>query len=245
MALSAPKPLIGLTTYRQQGQTGVWNTEMAMIPAFYIEGITRSGGVAVMIPPQVINSTEANEIVASLDGIMFCGGRDIEPARYGQSSHELAEEPDKLRDDLEDKLLSAAIEANLPFLGICRGAQMLNVNRGGTLIQHLPDIIGDNRYQKGNAEFNPADVDVVPGTILESLVGDEVSNAALYHHQAIDQLGKDLKVTAKSSDGIVEAVELDNHPFGVAVQWHPEQTLEDLRIFEGLIQAARKYRGSK
>jgi putative glutamine amidotransferase len=122
---------------------------------------------------------------------------------------------------------------------------MLNINRGGTLIQHLPDVIGDNRYQKGNAEFTPAEVSVEGDSKLGELVGAKVSNAALYHHQAIDQVGKGLKVTAKSEDGIVEAVELVDHPFGVAVQWHPEQTLGDLRIFEGLVEAARKYRGSK
>jgi len=245
VALSAPKPRIGLTTYRQQGQTGVWNTEMAMIPTFYIEGITRAGGVAVMLPPQKISSDEAKDIVSSLDGLMLCGGRDIESSRYGQQPHEKAEEPDSLRDDLEDKLLSAAIEAELPFLGICRGAQMLNVNRGGTIIQHLPDVVGHERYQVGNAIFTPADVQVEADSILGGLVGASVANAALYHHQAIDQLGQGLKVTAKTAEGIIEAVELSNYPFGVAVQWHPEQTLEDLRIFEGLIEAARKYRGSK
>ena len=198
-----------------------------------------------MLPPQQLTSAEAKDIVSSLDGLMLCGGRDIDPSRYGQSPHREAEEPDKLRDSLEEQLLSAAIDADVPFLGICRGAQMLNINRGGTLIQHLPDVVGDNRYQKGNAEFTPADVEVEKGSILGSLVGEKVSNAALYHHQAIDDLGKGLKITAKSEDGIVEAVELADHPFGVAVQWHPEQTLDDLRIFEGLIEAARKYRGRK
>ena len=198
-----------------------------------------------MLPPQQLTGAEAKDIVSSLDGLMLCGGRDIDPTRYGQSPHEQAEEPDKLRDSLEEQLLSAAIDADVPFLGICRGAQMLNINRGGTLIQHLPDVVGDNRYQKGNAEFTPADVEVDKSSILGSLVGEKVSNAALYHHQAIDDLGKGLKITAKSEDGIVEAVELADHPFGVAVQWHPEQTLDDLRIFEGLIEAARKYRGRK
>jgi putative glutamine amidotransferase len=218
---------------------------MAMIPAFYIEGITRAGGLAIMLPPQQLSSAEAKDIVSSLDGLMLCGGRDIDSARYGQSPHAEAEQPDKLRDDLEEKLLSAAIDADLPFLGICRGAQMLNINRGGTLIQHLPDVVGDSRYQLGNAQFTPADVEVEASSILGSLVGDKVSNAALYHHQAIDELGKGLKITAKTEDGIVEGVELADHPFGVAVQWHPEQTLDDLRIFEGLIDAARKYRGTK
>lgn len=218
---------------------------MAMIPAFYLEGITRSGGVAIMIPPQPLTSVEAKDIISSLDGLMLCGGRDIDPSRYGQTPHVEAEEPDQLRDELEEQLLSAAIEAELPFLGICRGAQMLNINRGGTLLQHLPDLVGDNRYQKGNAEFSAAEVEVVSDSILGSLVGESVSNAALYHHQAIDRVGQGLRVSAKTEDGIIEAIELENHPFGVAVQWHPEQTLEDLRIFEGLIQAAKKYRGAK
>jgi putative glutamine amidotransferase len=218
---------------------------MAMIPAFYIEGITRAGGLAIMLPPQQLSSAEAKDIITSLDGLMLCGGRDIDSARYGQNPHGEAEQPDKLRDDLEEKLLSAAIDADLPFLGICRGAQMLNINRGGTLIQHLPDVVGHNRYQLGNAKFTAADVEVETSSILGSLVGEKISNAALYHHQAIDELGKGLKITAKTEDGIVEAVELADHPFGVAVQWHPEQTLDDLRIFEGLIEAARKYRGTK
>ena len=243
--MSGPKPRIGITSYRQQGQTGVWNTEMAMIPAFYLEGITRSGGVVVMIPPQPLTNVEAEDIISSLDGLMLCGGRDIDSSRYGQSPHVEAEEPDQLRDELEEQLLNAAIKAELPFLGICRGAQMLNINRGGTLIQHLPDLVGDTRYQKGNAEFNPAEVTVEHDSILGSLVGGSVSNAALYHHQAIDQVGQGLRVSAKTEDGIIEAIELENHPFGVAVQWHPEQTLEDLRIFEGLIKAAKKYRGAK
>lgn len=218
---------------------------MAMIPAFYLEGITRSGGVAIMIPPQPLTSVEAKDIISSLDGLMLCGGRDIDSSRYGQAPHVEAEEPDQLRDELEEQLLSAAIEAELPFLGICRGAQMLNINRGGTLLQHLPDLVGDNRYQKGNAEFNAAAVTIENDSILGSLVGESVSNAALYHHQAIDRVGEGLRVSAKTEDGIIEAIELENHPFGVAVQWHPEQTLEDLRIFEGLISAAKKYRGAK
>ena len=198
-----------------------------------------------MLPPQQLSSAEAKDIALSLDGLMLCGGRDIDSSRYGQTPHSQAEPPDKLRDDLEEKLLSAAIDADLPFLGICRGAQMLNISRGGTLIQYLPDVVGDNRYQLGNAKFSPADVEVEENSILGSLVGEKVSNAALYHHQAIDELGKGLKITARSEDGIVEAVELADHPFGVAVQWHPERTLDDLRIFEGLIEAARKYRGTK
>ncbi|MFM7014235.1 MAG: gamma-glutamyl-gamma-aminobutyrate hydrolase family protein [Actinomycetota bacterium] len=243
--MSAPKPRIALTGYRQRGQTGVWDTEMAMLPATYIEGITRSGGIVFFVPPQPATLDDAKAILASVDGLMVCGGRDVDSQRYGQQPHESAEEPDRLRDELENQLLTAAIEMKVPFLGICRGAQILNVNRGGSLIQHLPDVVGDNRYQLGNAKFNPVSVEVREDTRLAQLVGAKVENAALYHHQAIDEVGEGLKISAQTEDGIIEAIELESHPFGVAVQWHPEQTLEDLRLFEALIEAAKEYRGQK
>ena len=231
------KPVIGLTSYRQRGQTGVWDTEMAMLPAFYLEGVTRAGGIAVILPPQQVNSEDARNLLSGLDGLVVTGGRDVEAARYGHQSHEKAEKPDRLRDLLEDELITAAIQMKLPFLGICRGAQMLNVNRGGTLIQHLPDLVGDNRYLLGDGNFAHMPMSVREGSLLASIVGDQVENAALYHHQAIDEPGEGLQVVAYSPDGIVQAVEVENHPFGLAVQWHPEQTLDDLRLFEALIAA--------
>lgn len=233
------KPVIGLTSYRQRGQTGVWDTEMAILPAFYLEGVTRAGGIAVILPPQQVNSEDARNLLAGLDGLVVTGGRDVEAARYGHESHEKAEKPDRLRDLLEDELITAAIQMKLPFLGICRGAQMLNVNRGGTLIQHLPDVVGDNRYLQGGGNFAHMQMSVRAGSLLSSIVGEQVDNAALYHHQAIDEPGEGLQVVAYSPDGIVQAVEVEGHPFGLAVQWHPEQTLEDLRLFEALIAAAK------
>jgi putative glutamine amidotransferase len=233
------KPVIGLTSYRQRGQTGVWDTEMAMLPAFYLEGVTRAGGLAVIVPPQQVDSEDASKLLAGLDGLIVTGGRDVEASRYGQVPHEKAERPDVLRDLLEDHLLTAAIESKLPFLGICRGAQMLNVNRGGTLIQHLPDVIGDDRYLQGGGNFAHMQMAVREGSLLSSIVGDQVENAALYHHQAIEEPGEGLQVVAYSPDGIVQAIELEDHPFGLAVQWHPEQTLDDLRLFEALVAAAK------
>jgi putative glutamine amidotransferase len=233
------KPVIGLTSYRQRGQTGVWDTEMAMLPAFYLEGVTRAGGLAVIVPPQQVDSEDASKLLAGLDGLIVTGGRDVEASRYGQVPHEKAERPDVLRDLLEDHLLTAAIESKLPFLGICRGAQMLNVNRGGTLIQHLPDVIGDDRYLQGGGNFAHMQMAVREGSLLSSIVGDQVENAALYHHQAIEEPGEGLQVVAYSPDGIVQAIEVEDHPFGLAVQWHPEQTLDDLRLFEALVAAAK------
>lgn len=233
------KPVIGLTSYRQRGQTGVWDTEMAMLPAFYLEGVTRAGGLVVILPPQKVDSGEARALLSSVDALVVTGGRDVEASRYGQQPHEQAEKPDSLRDLFEDELISGAIELKLPFLGICRGAQMLNVNRGGTLIQHLPDVVGDNRYLQGGGNFAHMPMAVRQDSLLSSIVGEQVANAALYHHQAIDDPGEGLQVTAFSPDGIVQAIEVEDHPFGLAVQWHPEQTLDDLRLFEALVAAAK------
>jgi putative glutamine amidotransferase len=212
---------------------------MAMLPAFYLEGVTRAGGLAVILPPQQIESQDAGTLLSGLDALIVTGGRDVQSARYRQAPHEKAEKPDLLRDLLEDGLITAAIDSMLPFLGICRGAQMLNVNRGGNLIQHLPDVVGDDRYLQGGGNFAHMQMTVREGSLLSSIVGEQVENAALYHHQAIDEPGEGLQVVAYSPDGIVQAIEVEDHPFGLAVQWHPEQTLDDLRLFEALVAAAK------
>lgn len=246
MALSASKPLIGLTTYRQRSQTGIWDCEASFLPTTYIDAINHAGGIAVLLPPQPIRPGDAENILASLDGLLVCGGRDVNPELYGQEPGEATDEPDLLRDALEDQLLSAAIEANVPFLGICRGLQILNVNRGGSLIQHLPDVVGSNKYQLGNGIFSMAPIQIEPGTQLAQVLnGKQSVDGALYHHQAVDQVGQGLKVTAKTAENVIEAVELEGVDFGLAVQWHPEQTLEDLSIFTALIDAATKHRSTK
>ena len=210
---------------------------MAFIPSFYIDAVELSGGVAVLVPPQKLDSKSAKTILDGLDGLIVTGGRDVDPSRYGQRSELLTDEPDTLRDQTEIILLESAINMNLPFLGICRGAQLLNVARGGSLIQHLPDVVGTEKYQISKGVFNPVAVKVSKDYKLAGIVGEEVSNAMMYHHQAVDQLGDGLVVTAVSEDGVVEALEFAGNKFGVAVQWHPEQDLDDLRIFQAFIKS--------
>jgi len=239
---ASKKPIIGLTTYRQPAQTGVWNVEASFLPAEYFDSVNRAGGTAILLPPQEVTAEDARAIVAGLDALIVCGGRDVDSSLYGQAPGEFTDVPDTLRDAFELALYSAAIEAGLPFLGICRGQQVLNVHQGGTLIQHLPDVVGSNKYQLGNAQFTIADINVDADSLLSSaLGGDAKVSGALYHHQAIDQVGKGLKVVARSEDNVVEAVELEGYGFGLAVQWHPEHTPEDNRIFEALVSAAAEY----
>jgi len=242
--VTTTKPVIGLTTYKQRAQTGVWDTTAAYLPAVYFEAVQKAGGIPVLLPPQPIDETGADRVLDGLDGLIITGGGDIEAARYGAEPHEKADKPNRERDAFEETLLTRAIERELPFLGICRGLQLLNVARGGTLHQHLPDLVGDDRYNAGDGVFAPNDASVDDGTKLAELVGAGTITGKSYHHQAVDELGTGLRPTAHTEDGTVYAVELPDVPFGVAVQWHPEEdAVEDARLFAGLVEAARAYAG--
>jgi putative glutamine amidotransferase len=235
------KPVIGLTTYKQRAQTGVWDVTAAFLPAVYFEAVQRAGGIPVLLPPQPADAEAVSRVLDGVDGLIVTGGADVDPARYGQDAAPETDKPHLERDAWEDALLSAAIERELPFLGICRGMQVLNVNRGGSLHQHLPALVGDDRYRIGKGEFATNEVVVEPGTELDALVGAKLPVKS-YHHQALDAVGEGLRVTARSEDGIVQAVELEGVPFGVAVQWHPEEdAAEDARLFAGLVDAARTF----
>lgn len=246
MALSdSEPPLIGLTTYLEQASTGVWNLPAAFLPKQYFEAVTLAGGIAVLLPPQPVDDGIADRVLDGLDGLIVTGGKDVDPARYGQTPHPATDEPRRDRDAWEDGLLRRAIARGLPFLGICRGAQVLNVALGGSLHQHLPDTVGDDRFQQGKGVFNLVDVAVEPASRLHRLLGetDRIS-VPVYHHQAIDRVAAGLEVTARTTGGVIEAVELSSVPFGVAVQWHPEERLDDVRLFAGLVYAARGYRAA-
>ena len=238
-------PLIGVTTYLERAQTGVWDLPASFLPKVYLDAVTDAGGIAVLLPPQPVSPEIARAVLSALDGLIVSGGADVDPSRYGQSPHPRTGAPRTDRDAWEDALLTEAIAAELPFLGICRGAQMLNVALGGTLVQHLPDVVGTERYQPAPAVFGEGDVSIEPGSRLAALVGAEAQPTLpvhFYHHQALDEVAEGLTVTARSADGVIEAVELDSVPFGLAVQWHPEQNAADRRLFAGLVEAARTHR---
>ncbi len=241
------RPVIGLTTYLRRAQSGVWDVEASFLPRVYIDAVTLAGGIAVLVPPQPFDVESAQRVLDGLDGLIICGGEDVDPARYGQAAHPTTDAPKVDRDNLEDALLTAAIERALPFLGICRGAQMLNVHQGGTLIQHLPEVVGTDRYQKGNGVFNTVPVHVDEDSLLAKVLGSDAPvPGEVYHHQAIDRPGAGLRVIARTDDNVIQGIQLDSVPFGVGVQWHPEQTAaEDARLFEGLVDAAKTYRSNR
>ena len=237
-------PVIGVTTYLEQAQTGVWDVPASFLPKVYLDAVTDAGGIAVLLPPQPVSREIARSVVATLDGLIVAGGADVDPARYGQEAHPRTGAPRTDRDEWEDALLAEAIAVELPFLGICRGAQVLNVALGGTLVQHLPDVVGSEKYQPAPAVFGEGDVTVEPGSRLEAVLGEghRTLPVHFYHHQALDEVADGLTVTARSEDGVIEAVELDSVPFGLAVQWHPEENAADRRLFAGLVDAARTHR---
>jgi putative glutamine amidotransferase len=236
------RPVVGLTTYLEQVRTGIWDVSAGYLPADYFEGVILAGGMAVLLPPQPADAAAVSEVLDRLDALVITGGYDLDPGAYGQQPHPTTDQPRAARDALEFALLRGALDRGLPVLGICRGAQVLNVAFGGTLHQHLPDVLGHNGHRAGNGVFTRLPVRTVAGTRLAGVLG-ESAEAPCYHHQAIDKVGEGLVVSAWDRDGVVEALELPGDSFVVAVQWHPEKSLDDLRLFSAIVDAARSYAG--
>ena len=233
-------PVVGMSMYLEQVRTGIWDIPAAYLPAGYFEGVVLAGGIPVLVPPQPVDADTVSRLLDSLDALVLTGGYDLDPAVYGQQPHPTTDEPRTNRDAWELALLRAALDRGLPVLGICRGAQLLNIAYGGTLHQHLPEVIGHSGHRAGNGVFSKLSVRTVAGTRVAELMGDTV-DVACYHHQAIDKVGEGLLVGAWDSDGVVEAVEVPGDTFALAVQWHPEKSLDDLRLFTALVDAARSF----
>ena len=227
------RPLIGLSTYREQARWGVWDQPADLLPSSYAEAVARAGGVPVLLPPQAPAS--APYVVERLDGLVVTGGADVDPARYGAEPHPRTASWRVDRDAWEVALLEAADARALPVLGICRGMQLMAVQRGGRLDQHLPDKVGHETHSPGGDVFGDVDVHTSPGTRLRMLVGDR-HNVGCHHHQAVAS-HPGFTAAAYAEDGTLEAIEAPGDRFLVAVQWHPE-TRADAGLFAGLVAAA-------
>ena len=233
-------PVIGLSCYRTHGTMTIYDGELASLPEQCLDTVTRAGGTAVLLPPQPLTPEQARDIVGRLDGLLLTGGADIDPGRYGDEPSTKHEGFEQLRDASEDALLRAALEVDLPVLGICRGAQMLNVHLGGTLHQHLPDVVGHDRYRKPGQSFTPEAMTIEPGTILGAALGGATTvNGPVQHHQAINEVAPGLLISARGFDGVVQGVELPAKRFCVAVQWHPEEDASDDRLVKALVHTSQ------
>jgi putative glutamine amidotransferase len=234
------RPLIGITTYVTPAKWSYWELEAALIPIDYVRAVERAGGRALLVPPSEDGVEEALE---ALDGLLFSGGSDLDPGLYDQEPHEETLGIHEERDRAELALLEAALERDMPVLAICRGSQVLNVARGGDLVQHLPDVVGDEKHKHTPGVFADHDVTVEDGTRLASLLGAGAPVKS-HHHQGIGRIGEGLRVAAHAEDGSVEAVEDPGRRFAVGVLWHPEAG-EDARLFEELVREAAQYRESR
>jgi putative glutamine amidotransferase len=227
------RPLIGITTYVEPASWGHWHDiEAALVPYEYVRAVERAGGRAVLVPP---DEDGAGEVLDTLDGLVFSGGNDLAPQTYGAPEDPATNGTNPARDRGEVALLTAALERDLPVLAICRGLEVLNVVRGGDLVQHLPDVVGHEEHRVVVGEFSEHSVRVDPSSRIEEVRGAVKS----HHHQGLGRIGEGLREVAWAEDGVVEAVEDTEKPFVVGVLWHPEAG-EDQRLFEQLVEAARK-----
>ncbi|AEV88108.1 peptidase C26 [Actinoplanes sp. SE50] len=225
------RPIIGITTYVMPASWGVWrDLPTALVPYDYAAAVTQAGGRAVLLPPDDMDA----EVLRVLDGLLLAGGPDIDPALYGErpGPHTVTH-PD--RDAGELTLLRAALEADLPVLGVCRGMQLLVAAHGGSLHQHLPDVLGHERHRVAPGEYSEHDAVFVPGSRIAGLMGEDVT-INCFHHQGVADAGK-LTVTGRAEDGLPEAVEDPERRFLLGVQWHPEVS-RDRRLFGALVTAA-------
>jgi putative glutamine amidotransferase len=226
-------PVIGLSAYCEDASWAYWHKPAVLLPASYAEQVAAVGGIPVLLPPL----PGIAGAVGRIDGLLLTGGGDIDPARYGADLHPATGRVSGPRDAAELELLDAAVAVGKPVLGICRGMQLLNVARGGTLCQHLPNGVG-HTPEPGTYGSHP--VTVATGTRLAGILAANGARVDVptAHHQAIDRLGDGLVATAWAADGVIEAVEPSAAgPFLLAVQWHPEVGT-DPRLIEALVAAS-------
>jgi putative glutamine amidotransferase len=233
------RPVIGITTYLTEARFGVWEEETALVPASYVRGVERAGGRPVLVPP---SEDAVEETLDALDGLVFSGGSDLDPETYGQEPHPETKGVMPDRDRAELALLQAALARDQPVLAVCRGSQVLNVALGGDLVQHLPEVVGDEKHKHTPGTFSDHDVSLEAGTRLAALLGERVPVKS-HHHQGFGRVGAGLREAARAEDGTLEAVEDQSRRFALGVLWHPEAG-EDLRLFEALVEEARAYRAA-
>jgi putative glutamine amidotransferase len=234
------RPVVGITTYVTPARFGAWELESALIPVEYVRVIEEAGGRPLLVPP---SAEGIGETLDALDALVFSGGSDLDPALYGQERHPQTVGIVPERDRAELALLEAALDRDMPVLAICRGSQVMNVARGGDLVQHLPEVLGDEKHKHTPGVFADHDVRIEPDTRLGELLGDRTPVKS-HHHQGFGRIGNGLRAVAAADDGTVEALEDSSQRFALGVLWHPEAG-DDLKLFEALVAAAREYRADR
>jgi putative glutamine amidotransferase len=231
---SARHPVIGICGRTAPVNWLGFDLPVTLLPQMYVDLLDGVGCTPVLLPllPGI------GHIIGRLDGLLLPGGGDVDPARYGAAPHAKTGGVSAEVDQAEMALLEQALATGLPFFGICRGLQVLNVLRGGTLHQYLPDITTDSRHQPAPGTYGTQVLSLRPDSHIARIYGGGTAEVSCYHHQAVDLLGVGLTATAWAKDGIIEAVEAVDHPFALGVQWHADQ-IGDERPFRAFAEAAR------
>jgi putative glutamine amidotransferase len=230
-------PIIGITTYAEKATWAGWTEPAAFIPLAYVRAVERAGGRPLLVPP---NEGAIEETLDILDGVVFSGGGDLDPQTYGAEAHPETMQVNPARDQAELALLEAALARDMPVLAVCRGSQVLNVARGGDLVQHLPEEVGHDRHRHTEPMMADHDVTVNADSRLGSILGERAPVKSS-HHQGFGRLGVGLREAAWAEDGTIEALEDPGHRFAVGVLWHPEEG-EDFALFQALVEEAAAYR---
>ncbi len=224
------RPRVGITTYLEPAAWGAWQREAALMPKVYLDATVAAGAVPLLLPPAGTDPS----VLDALDALVIAGGCDVDPAGYGAVPHPLTTGARPDRDHHEAVLIQAALARDLPLLAICRGLHLLNVTLGGTLHQHLPDVVGRDDHRPAPGVFGAVTVTIEPDSLAGRLLGD-VESVSCHHHQALDRVAAPLRVTARAGDGTVEAAEVSGTRFALGVQWHPEEDPSDMRLFTALV----------
>jgi len=230
--------VIGITSYAEPDVSwGVWRLPAALIPLAYVRAVEAAGGRPLLVPP---SEDGVEETLDALDGLLVSGGPDVDPGLYGQEPHAATAGMQEERDRGELALLTAALERDLPVLAVCRGSQLLNVARGGDLVQHLPDVLGEETHKHRPGAFADHGVTVRGDSRLGALMGERAPVKS-HHHQGFGRVGDGLVESAWAEDGTVEGLEDPGRNFALGVLWHPEEG-EDATLFRALVEEARAYR---
>jgi putative glutamine amidotransferase len=234
------RPLIGICAALERARWSVWDLQAYLLPRMYIDAVQRAGGAAVLLPADPAWVEDPDELLDRIDGLMLAGGADIDPSTYGEERHPATVATVPERDAFELALTRRALERDLPFLGICRGMQLMNIAAGGTLIQHLPDSHGHEEHRRVSGSFDGADHDVrlQPGSLAARAAGEELHATKSHHHQGVGAVGDGLVVTGWATvDDLPEAIEQPDRRFALGVQWHPEAD-ETSRLIAALVEEA-------
>jgi putative glutamine amidotransferase len=235
------RPLIGITTYAEQDVSwGVWSEPAALIPLAYIRAVEHAAARPLLVPPV---ADGVDETLDSLDALVFSGGNDLDPGSYGAEAHPETSGVVHERDRAEEELLEAALVRDMPVLAVCRGSQVLNVARGGDLVQHLPEVVGHDEHRETPGVFSDHEVSIASSSRLGSLLGER-AEVKSHHHQGFGRLGEGLEAVAWADDGSIEALEDHSKGFALGVLWHPEEG-DDLTLFRALVDQARAYRARR